>query len=97
MTPKVITEVLRVDKTNDYKIEPTGELELKDWELGWVAERIDNEAIEKMMPDLEDSGITESDRANIRSDNRDNVWNAMFDILVKWSRKKGNNKQVNSL
>ena len=92
MTLEDIKEVLGVEKTYGHKLTPTRKPKLQYWELGWVAERITNQAIEEMMPFLK--GISETDRANTHSNNPHDLWNETFDMLVKWSRKPGNNKQV---
>ena len=39
-------------------------------------------------------GCSQAEVSNITSDNREDSWSTMFEILVWWSRKKGNTRQV---
>ena len=57
--------------------------------LAWKTERADmsNFAVTSL-------GCSEAEVLNISSDNREDSWSTMFEILVRWSRKKGNTRQV---
>ena len=57
--------------------------------LAWKTKRIEmsNFAVTSL-------GCSQAEVSNITSDNREDSWSTMFEILVRWSRKKGNTRQV---
>ena len=57
--------------------------------LAWKTKRTDmsNFAVTSL-------GCSQAEVSNITSDNREDSWSTMFEILVRWSRKKGNTRQV---
>ena len=70
----------------------TGNLEY--WELGFIAMKIDIGAIGEIASNHFGEKVYKAKMENIKSDNKGNAWNATFDVLVTWSRKTRNNRQV---
>ena len=88
-----IAKILGISSFQEFTFEkPSSDPKLEERELGRLAKEIDRKAIHNRA--VNKMGFTEAQVQNILTDNKADSWSASFEMLVKWSRSKKNNRQV---
>ena len=89
---EIIKKILKVETFHPFDFgRPSRSPNLEEWELGRLANKIHHKVIVNLAHSFFDDQLTEAQIKNIQSDQRGDVWSASFEILVKWSRKAGDN------
>ena len=72
----------------------SGQSQLEEWEMACLSRHISGPEMKAIARKNFSEHFETAELDNISSDNR-HSWSTSFEILVRWSRKTGNNREVN--